>query len=91
MLHSRRRGSLQRDSRDGRQAELLGLRWAGNGTYRVEVVYSGAGQPKHPISGTVLVKAHGKTKIIPFVLSERSRPLVKLKLQRRRKVRHYYR
>jgi hypothetical protein len=77
-LSEGRRGGVI-DSRNGAGAELLGLRWAGNGRYRVEIAHA-AGTASGPINGTVLIKVRGKTQTIPFIISGRSKPLARLEL-----------
>lgn len=68
-LRATRLGKVVVDSRDGALAEELALRWAGDGRYRVEIASADGKADKLPVSGTILVRAWGKTRTIPFTLS----------------------
>lgn len=84
-------GKVEADSRDGRTAEVLRFARARNGTYRVEVTRPAGGDRSKPITGTIIVKAHGKSRTIPFVLSgDSTRPLARVVLSTKR-VRYRYR
>lgn len=76
-LRTGRRGSAT-DSRDGRTAEQLALRWMGNGSYRVEVAPASASASAGTVSGTLLITAHGKSRAVPFVVSGRSKPVARI-------------
>lgn len=77
-LRSGRRGWAT-DSRDGRTAEQLALRWMANGSYRVEVApASSAGADAAAVNGTLLITAHGKSRAVPFVVSGRSKPVARI-------------
>jgi hypothetical protein len=82
-LYPGRSGSVS-DSHDGRTAEVLALRSVPNGSYRVEIARSIAEKTKSPITGTVLIKAHGRSQVVPFVLGEGHRPIARLSLSRQR-------
>ncbi len=86
-LGAGRRGGVA-DSRDGSTAEVLGLRWIGNGSYRVEIAHAQAGGGSAgPITGTLLIKARGKTKAVPFVLgaSRQGKPVARVAMTTRYK------
>lgn len=71
------------NSSDGRTAEVLALRWAGNGSYRIEVGPGDASAADASVSGTLLIKARGKTRAVPFVVSGKSKPVARLELATR--------
>ena len=85
-LQGGRHGQVKVDSRDGRSAEVLRLRWAPSGSYRVEIARPSGNTG--PISGTILVRAHGKSRTIPFNLAGPSSPLARVLLTTQR-VRRY--
>jgi len=95
-LRSTRRGRVAEDSLDGRHAETLALRWAREGSYRVEI--AGPEGWAGDVRGTVLVRARGKTRVLPFALSgRRSLTVATVVLSQRRsyrrprRPRRYYR
>jgi len=84
-LQGVRGGKVEANSKDGRTVEVLRFASARSGTYRVEVTRPAFGQESGPISGTVIVRAHGKSRTIPFVISTAStKPLARVKLTERR-------
>ena len=83
-LQGTRRGKVEADSRDGRTAEVLRLAYAPSGTYRVEISRPDGAQDDTPITGTIIVRAHGKSRTIPFVISTANKPLAQVKLSTRR-------
>ena len=74
------------DSLDGTRTEVLRLSSARSGTYRLEVTRpAGTSMDSTPITGTVIVRAHGKSRTIPFVLSSAAtRPLARIKVGTKR-------
>ena len=90
-LRTGRQGQAS-DSRDGQTAEVLALRWIGNGRYRIEITPANGETMTGTVSGTLLVKARGKTRAIPFVLSGGSgagKPVAWLDLSTRYAMRPY--
>jgi hypothetical protein len=83
-LMAGRRGGVEQDSHDGLTQEVLRLGWAAYGSYRVEIAAPEVPDSDKPISGTLLVRAHGKSRTIPFVLASRSKPLASIKITHRR-------
>jgi len=79
-------GRVPADSRDGTIEEVLLMSRARSGTYRLEVTRpASADVGSAPITGTVIVRAHGRSRTIPFVLSsEATRPLARIKVGSKR-------
>jgi hypothetical protein len=73
--------SIEVDGRTVGTAELLQSRYLPDGTYRLEIGRAGA-SPTGLVSGTVLIQAMGKSQVIPFQLSEQSRPVAQIKVNR---------
>jgi hypothetical protein len=80
-LRAGRRGGVTVDSHDGTSAEVLALRWMRNGTYRIEIgPATEKGLDSGPVTGTLLIKARGKTRAVPFVIQNRVKPVAQLSL-----------
>ena len=80
------RGEVAVDSLDGATAEVLRMSRTRPGTYRLEITRpAGASSDSAPISGTVIIRVHGKSRTIPFVLSSAAtRPLAQIKVGSKR-------
>jgi tetratricopeptide (TPR) repeat protein len=82
-LRAGRRGGVTVDSHDGASAEVLALGWLRNGTYRVEIGPASDRGLDAPVTGTLLIKARGKTRAVPFVVQSRVKPVAQLSLTSR--------
>ena len=90
-LRDGRYGQVERDSRDGLAPEVLRLRYAPSGTYRVEITRPAGAAPGKTITGTILVRALGKSQTIPFSLASASTPVAGVQVTTHRVRGGYYR
>jgi len=91
-LRGSRHGRVERDSKNGRVPEVVRLRYASSGSYRVEISRPAGAAAGKTITGTILVQAMGKSRTIPFSLAGASTPLARVKVAYHRVMRgRYYR
>ena len=86
-----RYGRVEQDSKDGSTPEVLRLRYAPAGRYRVEITRPLGAAKGQTITGTILVQALGKSRTIPFSLSGTSSPLARVRVTLHRRPAGYYR
>lgn len=76
-----RHASVLLDSHQGDTGEVLRARRLPSGQYYVAISRIDASS-SDSVSGTILIKARGKSKVIPFILGETSKPLAQVKIAR---------
>ena len=90
-LRGGRQGEVEQDSVDGLTPEVLRLRHAGAGQYRVEISRPAGASSGKTITGTILVQALGRSQTIPFSLAGASTPLASVRVSYHRVPGGYYR
>ena len=73
-----RAGASAVDSHDGRSAEIVRLATIADGAYRIEISRPAGGKASDAVTGTLLVQAKGKSQVVPFVMSEGTKPLAQV-------------